>query len=87
MPEIGVRELKEHTSEVLRRVREEKTTYRITHRGRVVAELTPTSDAEREHEEWEKIWAEMEKLGKEITRKWKGTASAVDAVVEQRREL
>ncbi len=37
MPVIGVRELREHTSEVLRQVREENAEYVITHQGRPVA--------------------------------------------------
>lgn len=87
MPEIGVRELKEHTSEVLRRVREDKATYQITYRGRIIAELAPTSYADRENEDWDSIWAEMDELAAEISKKWPRGVSAVDAVREQRREL
>jgi prevent-host-death family protein len=87
MPDIGVRELKEHTSEVLRRVRKDKVTYQITYRGRVVAELSPVSYGDGEGDDWDKIWAEMDELAKEISRKWPKGVSAVDAVREQRREL
>jgi prevent-host-death family protein len=87
MDEIGVRDLKENTSEILRRVREEKAVYRITYRGRVIAELAPTIDADQEHAEWERIWAEMDELAAEITKKWPAGVSAVQAVREQRREL
>jgi prevent-host-death family protein len=87
MEEIGVRELKENASEVLRRVREEKATYRITYRGRVVAELAPTADPQHEREEWERIWAEMDETAAQISEKWPKGVSAVDAVREQRREL
>ena len=38
---VGVRELKEHTSEVVRRVREDHETVDITFRGEVVARLVP----------------------------------------------
>ena len=41
MPLIGVRELRERTSEVLRQVREEKTEYVITYQGRPIAMLMP----------------------------------------------
>jgi prevent-host-death family protein len=41
MPLIGVRELRERTSEVLRQVREEKTEYVITYQGRPIAVLMP----------------------------------------------
>jgi len=39
--EIGILELREHASEVIRRVREERPTYDVTHRGKVVARLVP----------------------------------------------
>ena len=87
MPDIGVRELKENASEVLRRVRDEKARYRITYRGRVIAELAPTSDDDRGHDDWERIWAEMDETAAEISKKWPKGVSAVDAVREQRREL
>jgi len=38
---IGVRELREQTTEVLRKVREEKAEYIITYQGRPVAMLLP----------------------------------------------
>ena len=41
MPLIGVRELRERTSEVLRQVREENTEYVITYQGRPIAMLMP----------------------------------------------
>jgi prevent-host-death family protein len=38
---IGVRELRDHTAEVLRRIAEEHAEYVITYRGRPVAVLSP----------------------------------------------
>ena len=46
MPLVGVRELRERTSEVLRQVREEGVEYVITYQGRPIAMLLPV-DAER----------------------------------------
>ena len=43
MPLIGVRELREHTAEVLRRVREEKAEYVITYQGHPIALLLPVN--------------------------------------------
>lgn len=43
MPLIGVRELREHTTEVLRHVREEKAEYVVTYQGRPVALLLPVN--------------------------------------------
>ena len=41
MSSVGVRELKEQTSEIIRRVREDGETIDITYRGEVVATITP----------------------------------------------
>ena len=45
MPTIGVRELREHTSEVLRQVREHRAEYIITRQGQPVAFLSPIDAA------------------------------------------
>jgi prevent-host-death family protein len=41
MPDIGIRQLKNDTSEILRSVREDKVEYVITYRGQPVAVLRP----------------------------------------------
>jgi len=41
MPLIGIRELRERTSEVIRRVREERAEYAVTYRGHPVALSVP----------------------------------------------
>jgi prevent-host-death family protein len=41
MPTIGVRELREHTSDVLRQIREKRAEYIVTYQGRPVALLLP----------------------------------------------
>ena len=43
MPLIGVRELRERASEVLRQVREERAEYVITYQGQPVALLLPVN--------------------------------------------
>jgi len=45
MPEVGVRELKAKTSEILRAIRERRARYVVTYRGRPVAALIPLDDA------------------------------------------
>ena len=54
---IGIRELRENTSEVLRKVREEKAEYIITHLGQPVAVLLPV--------ETEKVEKAMLEAGKQ----------------------
>ncbi|MBM3943422.1 MAG: type II toxin-antitoxin system Phd/YefM family antitoxin [SAR202 cluster bacterium] len=87
MVEVGIRELKQNASSILRKVREEKETITITHRGRAIAKLVPVEDAESQQEEFRKVWAEMDELAKKISAHWPKGVSAAEAVAEQRREL
>lgn len=43
MPNVGIRELKAHASEIVRMVREEGAVYEVTVRGEVAARLVPVS--------------------------------------------
>ena len=43
---LGVRELRERASEVIRRVREERAEYVVTYQGRPVAVILPQAEAE-----------------------------------------
>lgn len=45
MPEVGIRELKERASQILREVREKRQTYTITHHGKPCGVLVPYSGA------------------------------------------
>lgn len=80
MPRIGVRELKNRTSEVLRAVREENAEYIVTYRGRAVARLVAI-----EEQRDEDIWGELERLRGEIRAKWSSERSAAEVVSEGRR--
>ena len=48
MPQVGVRELKNRASEIIRTLREEKAEYIITHQGKPVGLLLPIDE-----ENWE----------------------------------
>jgi prevent-host-death family protein len=85
MAEIGVRELKQNTSEIIRRVRENKETFDITYRGQTVAWLVPIARPKKRP--WREVWAEMDETARKISKRWPKGVSAVDAVREQRREL
>ena len=87
MPEVGVRELKTNASELVRRVREGGEIIDITYYGEVVARLIPVKQSKASAEELDKLWAEMDQLAEEVSVKWSGSPSAVDAVREGRREL
>jgi antitoxin (DNA-binding transcriptional repressor) of toxin-antitoxin stability system len=91
--EIGVAKLKRNTNGILRRVRENQESFNITYRGRVIALLVPSvrpSDylpEEEREKDWRTVWAEMDELAAEISKKWPAGVSAVDAVGEQRRNV
>ncbi len=44
MPEIGVRELKNHASQIIRQLRDRQTRYVVTFRGKPVAVLLSETD-------------------------------------------
>ena len=64
MVSVGVRELKEHTSEIVRRVRDDGETIDITYRGEVVATLAPKQ--KHSQEERDAFWERLDKLREDI---------------------
>jgi prevent-host-death family protein len=94
MARVGVRELKNRTSDIIRNVRENQAEYVVTYRGRPVAVLLPLSNdwLEQERERavrstapGEDVWAELEALRQEIGRSWQSDMTGVELVTEQRR--
>ncbi len=94
MPRVGVRELKNQTTEILRNVREHRAEYVVTYRGRPVAVLLPIDEAWLEAETrrvvetatpGENVWAELEALRQEIDQSWRSEKTATELVSEQRR--
>ena len=92
MPKVGIRQLKNDASEIIRAVREERTEYIVTYRGEPVAMIVPV--AERIDETGVVIerpdaafWEELANLRKEIEANWKSEKTAVELVEEQRRQL
>lgn len=89
---IGVRELREQTSEVIRRVREEQAEYVVTYQGRPVAVLLPL-DAERAEAEIVAAskravagtWERYQRLLAEIRQEWPEGASTQDTIDAVRR--
>ena len=85
---IGVRELKNHTSRVIRAVREEMSEYVVTLRGEPVAVLRPLTEEEAQRlrqVEIDAALAEMKALAREVASAWTSDQSGVDLVAEQRR--
>lgn len=84
MGSVGVRELRQHTSEVLRRVRDGEEEVEITFRGRVVARLVPVRRSVRRRA-GRAVWSDLDALAREIGRRWPKGVGAARAVAEGRR--
>ena len=85
---IGVRELKNHTSRVIRAVREEMSEYVVTLRGEPVAVLRPLTKEEAQRlrqVESDTALAEMKALAQEVASAWTSEKSGVELIAEQRR--
>lgn len=87
MEAVSIRELKQRTSAILRRVREAKEVVAITYRGRVVARLVPVETQAEIQADALKVWAELDELALEVGTHWPEGVSAAEAVAEQRRAL
>lgn len=96
MPKVGVRELKNDTSRIIRAVREERAEYVVTFRGEPVAVIVPVSDEARNGEEEgiiaasqpdKDFWRRWDALADETAAAWTNDKSAVELIEEQRRDL
>ena len=85
---IGVRELRDSATQVLRSVREEGAHYVVTVHGKPSAVLIPVPEGaestadEAWYEAWEREW---DALAREIGANWIADKSAVELVAEGRR--
>ena len=92
MPLVGVRELRERTSEVLRQVREEGIEYVITYQGRPIAMLLPV-DAERVEAAIVQAskrsvtggWGAYAQVAEQVRQAWPAEQSTQDLLDEIRR--
>ncbi|HID50539.1 MAG TPA: type II toxin-antitoxin system prevent-host-death family antitoxin [Anaerolineae bacterium] len=87
MDTVGVRELKQQTSKILRRVREDGEVIGISYRGKTVARLVPVTPSLPSTEDMAAILANLDQLSDEISAQWPEGVSALDAVNDVRREL
>ena len=87
--EIGIRELKNKTSSIVRQVREEPAEYVITHHGQPVAFLRPIYEKDTEELEKQKAmesWQEMLEIGRLLHESNPNARSAVEILEEMREE-
>ena len=85
---IGVRELKNEASRIVREVREGKAEYVITLRGQPVALLRPFEEEDAQRIRLvrkEKALAQALRLAGEVGKAWTSPKSAVELIEEQRR--
>lgn len=83
MVTVGVRELKQQASELIRMVREKGSEIQVTYHGEVVAMLVPVKKTKAANEE--KAWTSLNNLAAEIGARWPKGVSAAQAVSEGRR--
>jgi prevent-host-death family protein len=81
--QVGVREFRDHASEILKRVAERGETIEICKRKQVVARIVPAEplDVETAWKAWNE---EADKIAAQISAEWQGSQDAVAAVREQR---
>jgi prevent-host-death family protein len=82
MVTVGIRELKQQASELVRMVRETGKEVQVTYRGQVVALLIPVKTRQKDDKN---AWTKLDHLAAEIGARWPEGVSATDAVSEARR--
>ena len=84
--DVGVRDLKTHASEMVRRVAEQRATYVVTLRGRPVGLLTPVpAPVSSAPENGADTWDRLDVLGKALNLAWKSDQTSTALVAEMRR--
>ena len=86
MRSVGVRELKQRASQVLRELRTSGEEIGVTHHGRVVARPVPVERA-RARRRKGAAWSTLDHVAREIAIRWPKGRSAAAAVPEGRRRL
>lgn len=80
---VGIRELRQQASELIRQVREDGRQVEITLRGKPVAMIIPIEQHVRD-EVVTTRWSNLDQLSAEIGARWPVGVSAVEAVAEGR---
>ncbi|MCA9858414.1 MAG: type II toxin-antitoxin system prevent-host-death family antitoxin [Thermomicrobiales bacterium] len=83
MSSVGVRELKEHASEIVRRVREDGETIDITYRGEIVATIVPKERPSQQ--ELDEFWKRQKRLIRDIAAHLGDEPIDVVALLEEER--
>ncbi len=82
MVTVGVRELKQQASELIRQVREDGQEIQVTYRGEVVALVVPVKSPPESDST--AAWDRLDVLAAEIGARWPEDVTSVEAVAEGR---
>ena len=85
---VGVRELKTHAAGILRRVREARVSYVLTHRGRAIGmilPLEPLEDTAGAPEDAAAAWDTFVRAGRRLERRFRPGVSGVRLLSATRR--
>ncbi|MCU0668463.1 MAG: type II toxin-antitoxin system prevent-host-death family antitoxin [Myxococcota bacterium] len=83
MKSVGIRELKQDASRIVREVADGGEEISVTVRGQVVALLVPARPVRTRRSK--SAWTEIDRLARDIGRRWPKGRSAAGAVRESRR--
>jgi prevent-host-death family protein len=86
MEKVGVRDLKTHASEIVRRVREGQESFELTYRGETVGRIVPTAP-KLDREAIAQSWAEWQEIIASIAAHRIDNVSAEETMREIRRDL
>jgi prevent-host-death family protein len=84
MSDIGIRELKTHASEIVRRVSEDGQGYIVTRHGRPRAVIVPVEDVPA-GPYYQSGFSSWDELGEQIGQAWKSTQTSSEILSDIRR--
>jgi prevent-host-death family protein len=87
---VGVRELKTHAARILRQVREARTSYVLTHRGRAIGVILPVDSEDEplgapDAVDATAAWEAFMRAGRRLERRFAAGASGVRLLSDMRR--
>ena len=87
---VGVRELKTHAARILRQVREARTSYLLTHRGRAIGVILPVDSEDEalgapDAVDATAAWEAFLRAGRRLERRFAAGASGVRLLSDMRR--
>lgn len=89
MERVGVRELKNQATQIIRAVREDHAEYLVTVDGEPVAVLRPCNEADLRAERaagWRRFIDRMQEVAERIGAQWQSEKGAVELLMEAREE-